>query len=239
MKDSHIFYNWLNIVLRKIYPPRCSLCSSHAEGQQDLCAPCHQELPHNLSPCRQCGLPLEGNEAHLCGRCLKKSPPFDRSIIPFLYRQPLDKLILALKFHQGLAHARLLGELLAEAVVASDSRPQLIIPVPLHPRRLRERGYNQALEIARPVARQLAIPLSLNSVRRVRHTESQTRLDYKARHQNLRGAFLVRREIPEHVAIVDDVVTSGSTATALAECLKKSGAQQIDIWAVARSAHRS
>ncbi len=235
LKTPKLLYNWLDNVQQWLYPPRCTLCGDPGSGMLDLCGPCLNDLSHNLSPCRQCGLPLEGSGAQLCGRCLKKAPPFDRAVIPLLYQPPLDRLILALKFHQGLAHARLLGQLLADAVEQSDSRPQLIIPVPLHPKRLRERGYNQALEIARPTARRLNIPLSLNHVRRTRHTETQTRLKYKERHKNMRGVFEVAHNVPTHVAIVDDVVTSGSTVTTLAKALKKSGAERVDIWAVARA----
>jgi len=238
LKTPEPLYNWLNNVQQWLYPPRCTLCGAPGVGRDDLCSPCRTALPRNLNPCHQCGLPLEGPGNHLCGRCLKKAPPFDRAVIPLLYQPPLDSLILALKFHQGLAHSRLLGHLLTTAVEASDSRPQLILPVPLHPKRLRERGYNQALEIARPVAEGLAIPLSLDHVRRTRHTETQTRLKYKERHKNMRGVFEVTREVPAHVAIVDDVVTSGSTVSALAKALKKAGADRVDIWALARASLR-
>jgi ComF family protein len=239
LKSLKPLYNWLNNVQQWLYPPRCTLCGDPGEGHYDLCHPCLTALPHNLHPCRQCGLPLEGSEAHLCGRCLKKAPPFDRAVIPLLYQPPLDRLILALKFHQGLAHARLLGQLLAEAVEQSDSRPQLIIPVPLHPQRLRERGYNQALEIARPAARRCAIPIALDHVERTRATGTQTRLKYKERHKNMRGVFEVIRDVPQHVAIVDDVVTSGATVSALAKALKQAGATRVDIWAVARAPLRN
>lgn len=235
MKRLRFLYNWSHVVQSWLYPPRCSLCGAPGQPAYDLCPPCHHELPHNTHPCRQCGLPLQGSGSHLCGRCLKKAPPFDRAVIPLRYEPPLDRLILALKFHQGLAHARLLGALLADAVEASDSRPQLIIPVPLHPRRLRERGYNQALEIARPVAARLAIPLSLDGVRRTRHTETQTRLKYKERHKNMRGVFAVDGAMPKHVAVVDDVVTSGSTVSALARALKRAGVERVEVWAVARA----
>lgn len=228
-------YNWLKSVQKWLYPPRCTLCGVPGEEDYDLCHPCLTTLPFNLHPCRQCGLPLQGEGAQLCGRCLKKAPPFDAAVIPLLYQPPLDRLILALKFHQGLAHARLLGQLLADAVEASDSRPQLILPVPLHPRRLRERGYNQALEIARPVAKRLDIPLALDLAQRTRSTETQTRLKYKERHKNMRNVYAVAKPVPHHVAIVDDVVTSGATVSALAMALKKAGATQVDIWAVARA----
>ena len=239
LKSRRLLYNWLNNVQQWLYPPRCTLCGDPGEGHYDLCYPCLTTLPFNLHPCHQCGLPLEGTDAHLCGRCLKKAPPFDSAVIPLLYQPPLDRLILALKFHQGLAHARLLGQLLADAVEASDSRPQLILPVPLHPGRLRERGYNQALEIARPIAKRLNIPLSLDLVQRTRSTETQTRLKYKERHKNMRGVFEVTRHVPPHVAIVDDVVTSSATVSALAKALRSAGAMQVDIWAVARAPLRN
>lgn len=235
MKMPPALYNWLNNVQQWLYPPRCTLCGDPGAGDYDLCRPCLNDLPRNRTPCRQCGMPLEGSEAHLCGRCLKKAPPFDRAVIPLLYLPPLDRLVLALKFHQGLAHARLLGQLLADAVEQSDSRPQLIIPVPLHPQRLRERGYNQALEIARPAARRVNIPIAFDHVQRTRYTGTQTRLKYRERHKNMRNVYVVAKPVPHHVAIVDDVVTSGATVMALAKALKKAGATRVDIWAVARA----
>jgi ComF family protein len=155
---------------------------------------------------------------------------------PYRYAAPLDRLIPALKFGGKLAHARLLGELLAEELAASGARrPELILPVPLHARRLRERGYNQALELARPVARALGLPLETRACTRLRATAAQSGLDLKARRANLRGAFAVPALGVKHVAVLDDVVTSGSTVAELARALARAGVERVDVWAVARA----
>jgi len=172
----------------------------------------------------------------LCGPCSRRSPPYARSIIPYRYGPPLDYLLQQLKFHQQLQIAPLLGGLLAEAVSdAGDSLPRLILPVPLHRSRLSDRGYNQALELARPLSCQLGIPLDWRSCRRLRSTPAQTSLQGRERRKNLRGAFRVSGELPGHVAIVDDVVTTGATVEEMAKALRGAGVGRVDVWAVARA----
>jgi ComF family protein len=141
-----------------------------------------------------------------------------------------------LKFHRRLEAAPLLGALLAGAVMRSgEPLPELIVPVPMSHARLRQRGYNQALELARPVSRQLGIPLDWQSCRRARHTPAQTSLKARERRKNMRGAFVVQRGLPSHVAILDDVITTGATATELALALKRSGVARVEVWACARA----
>ncbi|MFO1431325.1 MAG: ComF family protein [Candidatus Competibacteraceae bacterium] len=167
--------------------------------------------------------------------------PYDRTFAPLLYKFPVDSLIKSLKFgHQfgrQLAIARLLGEWLGAALQQRQSEPpQGIIPVPLHPSRLRERGFNQSLELARPVARCLEVPLLLSQVRRTRRTQPQARLDAAARRSNVRDAFSIHRPIQfGHVAILDDVITTGSTVAEIAGILRKAGVKEIEVWAVART----
>jgi ComF family protein len=149
----------------------------------------------------------------------------------------VDHFIRALKFHQQLGLARLLGEQLARRLAPETARPDLIIPVPLHGARLRERGYNQALEIARPVASALGVPLNFQTLQRVRATAPQTGLAIAARRKNVRNAFRLRDPDAvrgRHLALIDDVMTTGSTAEAAAQCLRAAGAEKIEIWVVAR-----
>lgn len=232
-------YNWLESVQRYIYPPTCLLCGGAGEHGVDLCPDCRADLPPNHNPCRRCALPLppEAPAGSLCGECRKKAPPFERSLAPFLYQHPIAELISGLKFHQKLAHSRLLAELLlAHVEQEMDEAPELLIPIPLHPSRLKERGYNQALELARPLGRQLAIPLDFNSCRRVRPTPPQSSLHKKERHKNVRGAFEIQGELSaRHVALVDDVMTTGHTARELARLLKRHGAERVDVWVLART----
>lgn len=226
---------WSSFIQKAIYPPRCLLCGTEGDAGRDLCHDCYHDLPHNPFSCLLCALPLAGGEAGLCGHCLKHPPLFDGSLIPFRYAAPLDHLLLGLKFNRQLLNARLLGGLMAEAIaVRGEVLPDCIVPVPLHPSRLRERGYNQALELARPVTRALGIPLAPQLVRRDKATEAQSRLEQGARRRNIRGAFSVLGELPGHIAILDDVVTTGSTVNELARVLRKGGARRVVVWACAR-----
>ena len=157
----------------------------------------------------------------------------------FLYRPPLDSLIIQLKFGRRLALARLLGELLTEAWQAArppDTAVDLVVPVPLHPARLRERGYNQALELARPLARAWRVPLDVRCAARVRVTVPQSDLPAKRRRRNIKGAFRVTEAVAgRHVAVVDDVMTSGHTASEFAATLRRAGAASVSVWVGARA----
>ncbi len=218
-----------------IYPPRCVLCGQPGKDGYDLCPGCRSDLPRNLNPCLRCGTPLTDG-ATVCGPCQRTPPPFEQSVIPFRYAQPLNYLLQQLKFHQQLHLAPLLAGLLAETIAVRDMPlPELILPVPLHRTRLRERGYNQALELAKPLSRQLSLPLSITGIKRSRATPAQTSLKGKERRKNLRGAFEVTCKLPAHIAILDDVVTTAATVTELARTLKKSGVERVEIWAMAKA----
>jgi ComF family protein len=172
-----------------------------------------------------------------CGACQKKPPAFDEAIALFRYDTPVDRLIQALKYRGQLDQARLLGTLLAQRLqAASPARPDCLLPVPLHPARLRERGYNQSLELAKPVARALALPLERHAVQRVRATRPQMELARAERARNLRNAFQTEQDFhDQHIAIIDDVMTSGHTVNALARCLKRAGARRVSVWVIARA----
>ena len=172
----------------------------------------------------------------LCGRCLRKSPSFDETHAPFLYDDSLRYLITQLKFHRHYKHARLLGTLLARYLAETAELPECIIPVPLHRNRYRQRGFNQAIEIARHLSSQLSIPLLLNACIRDRDTAHQTELPAKQRLKNMRRAFSAAKPLAyQHVAIVDDVMTTGATIGALAIELKRQGVNRVDVWVCARA----
>lgn len=225
--------------LNHLYPPYCALCGDPGTRSLDICAPCFADLPWNRHPCPRCAAPLPPDvDTPLCGACLKSLPPWDEAKSPLAYGYPLDKLIQRFKFKGDLAIGRLLGELLADYLAAGgDTKPDLLIPVPLHASRLKERGFNQAIELARPVAKRLRLKLAIDICDRTRATEVQSKLDAAERHKNLRDAFTVRRSLQgKHVAILDDVITTGATATALAVALKAAGAAHITLWSSARAA---
>ncbi len=213
---------------------RCRFCAAPGIDELELCAHCTAELPWLDTHCRQCALPLtDTGEEQLCGDCLRHSPPFRCVYAPFRYCHPVDVLIKALKYGDDLAAARCLGDLLADYLHRrSVAVPDAVIPVPLHPQRLRQRGFNQALELAR----RLDAPLAPQMVRRSRATAAQTGLDKSERRSNTRGAFQVTtHRVPAHVAVIDDVLTTGATVIELAKTLRLAGAKQIEIWVMART----
>ncbi|MGH8581399.1 MAG: ComF family protein [Gammaproteobacteria bacterium] len=215
---------------------RCVLCLGRCCGELDLCEACARDLPRLRTTCSRCGLPMP--VAGLCGPCIKNPPPYHLCRAPFLYTYPLDRLILGLKFDQQLRLARLLGVLFALEVEAGiEEAPECLIPIPLHPQRLILRGYNQALEIARPISQRLGIPIALDRCARHRNTAPQTRLNPGLpRRRNLRNAFLVTDRAPlRRVALLDDVVTSGATVTELSNALLRAGYGCIEVWAISRA----
>lgn len=215
-------------------PPVCALCGAPGLGRFDLCAGCAADLPRIRSACLRCGLPLAADA--VCGRCLRQPPCYEALRAPYLYAPPLAPLITGLKFGNRLYHARLLGQLLEAGIEPAGASPDCLLPVPLHPTRLRERGFNQAVEIARPIAARLQVPLDRHSVRRNRMTGAQSSLPARRRGANVRGAFTVTGGCPgRHVVIVDDVVTTGHTVNELARTLRRSGVLRVEVWAVARA----
>ncbi len=220
-----------------VLPPRCLLCGSRGDGTRDLCAACAAELVRNRLCCPRCALPLQ-TPAPLCGECLKRAPPFTAASAPFVYAHPLDLLMTRLKFGHSLAAGRVLSEVWIDALSEGmPAQPSALIPVPLHPSRLRERGYNQALELARPLARALGIALRHDVLLRTRATPAQVNLEAKVRRRNLRGAFCIvdNAALPAHVAVVDDVMTTGTTLRECARVLLRAGVRRVDVWALARA----
>ena len=232
-------YNWIERALSVLYPPVCVLCGGHGEAARDLCRGCAADLPPNRNPCPRCAEPLPPGapSGSLCGSCLRSPPAFDACRAPYLYAPPADWLIGRLKFQACLAHARVLTSLLADHLAAAGGQlPDLLVPMPLHPARLRERGFNQAIELARPLGRHLGVPVALDLARRVRGGQPQSSLEKSRRHANVRGAFALKAPLAAgRVAIVDDVLTTGASAGELARTLKRAGAERVEVWVVART----
>ena len=231
--------NWLTNIQDWLLPRLCPACGDPAGPGRELCPGCEQSLPILHHACPRCAIPYEHPDARgECGACQKQPPAFARTVALYCYAPPVDHFIRAFKFHQQLGLARLLGEHLAQRLVHEASRPDLIIPVPLHRARLRERGYNQALEIARPIAQALGVPLNFRLLVRMRATAPQTGMTVMTRRRNLRGAFALRDDNAVRnlrVALVDDVMTTGSTVQAAAQCLRAAGAVEVAIWVIARA----
>lgn len=219
--------------------PACLVCGMASGGRGLLCAGCRQDLPRAPPGCLRCALPLPGGAtADCCTACLADPPALRRTVAALSYAFPVDVLVQQLKFGGRLPVARALGELLLDpvrTVCYEAGRPQALLPVPLHPSRQRERGYNQAERIAMPVSRALGIPLRTDALVRQRATVAQSGIDLRQRQTNLHDAFRVSGALPAHVAIIDDVVTSGSTLRAVAGTLAAAGVTRIDAWVVART----
>ena len=238
-RDATAVDGWARIIQNLLLPPTCILCGDPGAAGRDLCRPCTENLPYLMNACPVCGLPLSGPSLLPCGDCQNHPPPFDRLIAVLRYEEPARHLIQSLKFRARYAHARLLGDLLADRLAVEQEPPEVIIPVPLHPARYRDRTFNQSLEIARIVARRTGLPVDYRACRRVRQTDSQTRLHVEQRRKNLRKAFVADGPLPyRHVAILDDVVTTGATVGELARTLRRAGVTRIDVWACARTTLR-
>jgi ComF family protein len=229
---------WFARLGRMLLPLRCLVCGEAGANNRDLCVDCQRALPWNRSACARCGLSMPEPVA-ACGRCLKKPPPLDRVHAAFRYGFPVDRLLPRFKFHHDLAAGRELADamhaMLSRTMPADADHPQALIAVPLHPKRLRQRGYNQALELARPLAKQVAIPILHDGLRRIRDIAPQSSLGALARRRNPRGAFAVGGDaLPAHVALVDDVMTTGATLYECARVLKRAGVHRVDAWVAAR-----
>lgn len=232
----------LESILDWILPARCLLCSYPTQNSYPLCPACRKDLPILPHSCEQCAqfLRFISIDNKKCGNCLTHPPAFQRTYAMFPYQPPIKPWIRQLKFHQQLSYANALGRLMAERIQAQWYRqkplPDLIIPVPLHDQRMRERGFNQALEIARPISRLLNIPLDYQSVMRKHATIPQTFLPARQRKQNLHQAFSSNKYYyGMHIALIDDVVTTGVTIRECAQLLKNQGSARIEIWCCARN----
>ena len=222
-------------IMQPLMRQDCVLCNA-TSGRHMLCPACYAGLPRSANACPQCAAASNGE---ICGACLAHPPAYDRAHAALDYRFPVDKLIQTLKYGHQLALAHLLGELSAVALRRLP-RPDRILPMPLHPARMRERGFNQAHEIAKVIAKKLALTLDPTLATRIVNTPPQATLALGARLKNVKGAFACRHDVKNlHIALVDDVMTSGATLNELAKTLKQAGAREISVWVVARAvAHR-
>ena len=227
---------WLrNDATRLLWPTRCLACDDPGQDGLDLCAACESTLPVNDSACPCCALPVP-EAGRVCGACLAGTAgPVTEVHAAFRYAAPLDRLLPRLKFAGDLAAGRLVSQLMAEHL-RDVPRPKALVPVPLHRARLRQRGFDQALELARPLGRSLGLPVLDCALVRAKATQEQSRLSAVARRRNLKDAFQAwpRLPLPDHVALVDDVMTTGATLRAAAAALKRAGVKRVDAWVAAR-----
>jgi len=230
-------YGVSRTLIHKLFPATCLLCRDPGQPPfLDLCRDCEGDLPRTGRGCEICAAPL-APPALACGHCLSQRPAFDAAFVPYRYEFPLIELVHRLKYGGQIAIARILGTLLARRLAERGATEvDAVVPVPLHRSREARRGYNQAGEIARFAAEILGLPVADRIAIRARATEEQAALPAIVRRVNVSGAFEVLPDnVPAAVAIVDDVLTTGSTADALACELKRAGCRRVEVWAVARA----
>jgi len=224
-----------------IYPKVCLHCNDAGHNGMDLCKRCLQRLPWVEYACGRCALPLPSSKAKVCGACSNRELYFDYSLTPFQFDGFIRDAIYQFKFNHKLNQGKLLAELLLRHIDEKQLEiPELIIPVPLHKKRLRQRGYNQALEIARIVSKKIGSEIAYKAIYRNRDTSVQMNLPAKQRHKNVKDAFSVKDNSTvfknKHACIIDDVMTTGNTVNEVAKCVRKAGAKRVDVWCIARVA---
>lgn len=213
-------------------PIPCLLCGA-SNNHDCICQACSDQLPFLEQACPRCASPLQ--QTMLCGQCLNNPPEQDMSFSLFYYREPINRLIADLKYHDKLTLSGMFATQMAEQL-KTRQLPQLLIPIPLHPRRLRDRGYNQSLELAKQLSKQLAIPVGHDVLTRIRDTLPQASLPFSERKNNMKQAFQINNtNIPSHIALIDDVLTTGHTANVAVKILRKAGVTTIEVWTIART----
>ncbi len=222
-----------------IYPNICLCCEDKGHAGIDLCESCYKNLLKIKFACERCAMPLAHTNAKACGACNNRKIYFDTSYAPFLFKGFIRESIYQFKFNNKLNHGKLLATLLAKQIQQQNRiLPDVLVPVPLHKKRLRKRGFNQSLEIARILNKYLSKEISIKDIYRAKPTHVQMELPAKQRRANVKDAFKLRSSNSvfkdKNIVIIDDVMTTGSTVNEMAKCLKQSGAKHIDVWCVAR-----
>jgi ComF family protein len=220
---------WLQI------PAVCVLCYHYHFDNCAICEGC-EHLLLRLGPCCSiCRLPLVDSLFLQCGFCIKNKPAFDTVLTTYCFEEPLRTLLHDFKYKNALYLRTFLVKLMLEALPNLDYRPDCLIPVPMHSHRLRHRGFNQAAELAKLLAKKCNIPLDVSLCEKKINTVPQVHLDRTHRRSNLKGSFSVRPSTYQHVALIDDLITTGNTANELARLLKEQGVARVDVWCVART----
>ena len=232
-------YNSLINIQNWLLAGNCELCVARlGSGTTVLCDACEGSLTRPGLCCNICAAEMPGmGGSPVCGHCQKQHPAFDSVSAALIYSEPVSGLIHDFKYNNKLYLAPTLGDLLARSIKLQRSKlPDVLLPIPLHRSRLQQRGYNQSLEIAKPVSRALGIEIDAHLVTRVRNTDPQTVLKPAHRARNVKRAFKVVSPVEgKRIALIDDVMTTGHTVNAVAQVLKKAGAKEVLVWVVARA----
>ncbi len=218
-----------------LFSRNCLLCQQKLDFTGWICDECDQHLPRIQSACPICAAAV--NQKGVCGFCLSQKHYFDNTLVPFEYKQPINRLIYQFKYQQHFyAYRPLVEELISMIKQIQQPVPELIIPVPLHPRRIRQRGFNQSGLIARALAKEFNVNHNNCLIIRHKFSKPQVELSAKERQQAVQNAFtVVTKTHTKHIALVDDVITTTQTVNQVARALKQAGVEKISIWALARN----
>ncbi|WED42210.1 ComF family protein [Legionella cardiaca] len=216
-------------------PSVCVICYQYHRDPYAACRACFSLLQQLGPACSYCALPLSDDSFLVCGRCSKSKPAFDRTFTMYRFEEPLRTLLHEYKYNGALFLRGFLVKLMIDALPQTALKTECLVPVPLHSKKLQERGFNQAAELAKRLAKHLQIPYELTLCKKILHTPSQMSLNRKERHRNLRHAFEVKANSYQHITLVDDLLTTGNTVNELATLFKKQGVAHVDVWCCARA----
>ena len=234
MSGRRIQARFQRLATRLLDPALCLGCAHGLEPGQFFCTTCITELKRLNNPCTLCGLENQTSDSH-CAACLYDPPRWQNLVAPLIYQGLARDLLLQLKFSQSLHLANSLVSSVIHHFRSSKSLPEVLLPVPLHRNRLLDRGFNQAFEIARALSHLLDIPVDTDALGRIRDTDSQSGLSANQRQKNILKAFTYQASKHySHVVVVDDIVTTGSTANEITKTLHRAGVEHVEIWGLAR-----
>ncbi len=230
-----MYHNIASITQLFRLPARCNLCNQHHDSKIAICAECLFIFKKLGPACRHCAHPLPDDFFLVCGHCCRKKPYIDLVRTAYCFEEPLRSLLHEFKYREGLYLLSTLGQLMMDALPKKTLQTECLIPVPMHPKRLSHRGFNQAAELTKYVGRVLKLPYELSYCKKINNTPPQAHLKAKERQTNLKDAFQAKSKSYQHVTLIDDLMTTGNTANELARILKKQGVVQVDLWCIARA----
>ncbi len=238
--SSALLKHALSSIGKTFYPEICHNCNTPTSpDDRGLCKKCRHGLKLVLNPCEICGEELIEitPTTSICGRCQKEKRYYDKVIAPFHFCPPLDGMIHKMKISRKISNCTLIADLIFEQIMLRQVEiPDCLIPAPTNPAKLRKRGFNQAAEIAKQLGKRLKITMRNDLIIKKSNTQRQSQLQYNQRQSNLKNAFILNKPIPyEHIAIIDDVVTTTATANELAKIAKQNDIKKVQVWACARS----
>lgn len=228
-------YKLASITQKLRLPALCAVCHQYHRQQSAICSKCQSLLTPIHASCHYCALPLPENTVAICGDCCKKLPAIDKTIAAYSFEGPLRRLLHQFKYQEALYLCQFFTEAILYALPQNMALPECLIPVPMHSKRLKQRGFNQSLLLTKKISRALQVPYDRHLCKKIIHTAPQATLDAKDRYKNLHQAFAAKASQYRHVAVIDDLYTTGSTANEIAKTLKKTGVQCVELWCCARA----